>query len=253
MRVALSSVIAVAATAGVAVAGPDDLVSRPLVLAPGQLEAALTLETDLGPGTLHQPTSIAPDLWYGATDRLTLGLVHSANALGLVGDGDGWCPTLGCEQAYSDLGVDARWSLARGSFSAAARVRLVTRRWDPWLPSARVGALVRWQRGRVAIVADPQLQIGLLHTDLGNRAQLNVPLWIYVQPTCRWAPYLRTGVRGELAVFGDDWGVPAALGVRVAITPEVDLAAEAGLVRAGGPLNESKLRVAWISVDLRWP
>jgi hypothetical protein len=180
--------------------------------------------------------------------------VHSANALSLIEAGDGVCfggLAHGCEQAYSNLGVDARYALLRGEWSVAARVRLVTRRWTPWLPSVRLGALARWQRGRFAITSDPQLQIGLDNTDRGNRAQLNVPLWLAMQPASRWEIYFRTGVSAELAVFGDAWGVPAVVGVRTAITPRVDLALEGGFARAGGPLNESKLRVAWIAVDVR--
>lgn len=237
-----------------AAADPADVVSRPIVLDRGEAEGALTIETDLSSNAVGNQTSFAPDVWYGATGDLTIGIVHSANALSLVGAGDGVCLgglAHGCEQAYSNLGVDARWSLARGEWSAAARVRLVTRRWSPWLPSARIGALARWQRGRFAVTSDPQLQIGLDNTDRGNRAQLNVPLWLAVQPADHVAIYFRTGVSAELAVFGDAWGVPAVAGVRVAITPRIDVAAEGGFARAGGPLNESKLRVAWIAVDVR--
>jgi hypothetical protein len=234
----------------------DDLVSRPLVLDRGQLEAALTAEANLSVDQHWNPSALAPDVWYGLTDRLTIGVVHSGNALSQLDITDGWCfrgAEHGCGEAYTNLGVDARWSLAHGDVSAAARVRLVTRRWDPWLPSARVGALVRWQRGRFAITSDPQLQIGLLHTDQGNRLAFNVPVWLAVQPTCRWMLYLHTGPHGDLAVLRDGWGAPVAAGVRVAITPHIDVAAEAGFTRLLGPLNEGKLRAGWIGIDVRWP
>lgn len=233
-----------------------DVIDRPIVLPAGELEGRLTLETNLYSYSLWEPTSLAPDVWYGATRDLTIGIVHSADALSQVGTGDGVClggVAHGCEQAYSNLGLDARWALARGEWSAAARVRLVTRRWTPWLPSVRLGALARWRRGRVAITSDPQLQLGLDHLDEGNRAQVNVPLWIAIAPTCRSQVYLRTGVYGELAVFGDAWSVPATLGAKVAVSTHIDVAAELGFVRLGGPLDEGKLRVAWLSVAARWP
>ena len=255
MRAAVLLVICVAAAR--AAADPaDDLVGRPLVLPAGGVEGSIAVETGLSTNLEGEPTSIAPDLWYGATDRLTVGVVHSADALSLVGAGDGIClggAAHGCEQAYANLGLDARWSLARGEWSAAARVRVVTRRWTPWAPSVRIGALARWQRGRVAITSDPQLQIGLYDTDLGNRNAIHVPLWIAVQPASRAEVYLRTGVEGDIAVFGDAWGIPATIGARVAITCRVDLAAEGGLVRIGGPLGDAKQRVAWIAIRARWP
>ena len=233
-----------------------DVIDRPIVLDRGAIEGRLTLETNLYAYSMWRPTSLAPDVWYGVTPDLTVGVVSSADALSLVGTGDGLCfggNAHGCEQAYSNLGIDARWAIARGSFSAAARVRLVTRRWSPWLPSMRVGALARWQRGRFAITGDPQLQLGLDNTDLGNRAQVNVPLWLAVAPTCRSEVYLRTGVYGELAVFGDAWSVPAMAGAKVAVSTHIDVAAELGFERLGGPLDEGKLRVAWLSVAARWP
>jgi hypothetical protein len=256
-RVRAAVLLVIVATSARAAAEPaDDLVGRPLVLPAGGVEGSVAVETNLSTNLAGTPTSIAPDLWYGATDRLTVGVVHSADALSLVGAGDGLClggTAHGCEQAYSNLGLDARWSLARGAWSAAARVRLVTRRWSPWLPSVRIGALVRWQRGRVAVVSDPQLQIGLDNTDLGNRNAIHVPLWIRVQPAPRAELYLRTGVDGDLAVFDDVWAVPAMIGARVAITGHVDVAAEGGFVRAGGPLGDGKQRAAWIAIRARWP
>ncbi len=232
------------------------LIARPIVLDQGAVEGRLTLETNLYTYSQWKPTSLAPDVWYGVTPDLTVGVVSSADALSQVGPGDGVCFggfAHGCEQAYSNLGVDARWAIARGALSLAARVRLVTRRWSPWLPSVRVGALARWQRGRFAITSDPQLQVGLDNTDLGNRAQANVPLWLAVAPTCRSEIYLRTGVYGELAVFGDVWSVPALVGAKVAVSTHIDVAAEIGFERLAGPLDEGKLRMAWLAVAGHWP
>src|SRR5215831_12535101 len=36
------------------------------------------VETNLASGATGKPISLAPDLWYGASDKLTLGLVHSS-------------------------------------------------------------------------------------------------------------------------------------------------------------------------------
>ena len=243
-------------TAARAAADPDDLIARPLVLAPGEVEGALSIETNLSINAHWNPTSIAPDLWYGVTDRLTVGVVTSTAALSLVDKSGGWCfrgPDHGCADALVDLALEGRWSLLEGPLAAAVRVRVVSRRFAPWLPSLRLATRGRWRRGRFAITAEPQVQIGLAHTELGNRARVDLPIWLSVQPTCRWELFLHSGPGAELAIYHDAWAAPLALGVRAAVTPRIDVAAEGGLVRALGPLNEGKLIVAWLGVDVRWP
>ncbi|MCE9577315.1 MAG: hypothetical protein K8W52_29470 [Deltaproteobacteria bacterium] len=255
-------VLVALAVAALAAEARADVIGRPLVLAPGSIEGGVAVETNLAPRRVGKALSIAPDVLVGVTPRLTLGIVHSARALGLVATGDGLCLGgiyRGCNDAYKNLALDARWSIRAGragragGFALAAHGRALVRRFDPLLPSVRVGALARWRRGAFEVASDPYLQLGLWHRDRGNRAVIGVPLWLAVAPTCRWALYLHTGVRGEVAVFGDAWAVPIAVGTRVAVTPRVDVSAEGGFERLGGPLNTGNLRSAWIAVDLRWP
>ena len=246
---------AVLCTAGAASAAPDDVVARPLVLPRFGVEAAAVLELDVS-RRLGEPASLAPDVWFGATDDLTVGVVHSARALSIVDAGLGVCfrgEEHGCPRAYDNVGVEARWSLARGALAAAARGRFVVRTFDAWKPRFGAGALVRWSRGRLGITGDPALSVGLANRDEGNRAQLDVPLWLAVQPTCRWALHVRTGVHGSLATFGDTFEVPIGLGVTAAAHRRVDIAVEAAFRRLLGPLNDYKNRMAWVALTVRWP
>jgi hypothetical protein len=248
--------LAVAAAAAPAAASPDDVVARPLVLPRFGVEASAVLEMNLSTGRSYEPSSLAPDVWFGVTDDVTVGVVHSARALSIVDSGLGYCfrdEAHGCAAAYDNLGVDARWSLVRGELSAAARARFVVRTFDPWKPRLGAGGLVRWQRGRFAISSDPSLSIGLANRDRGNRAALDVPLWFAVQPTCRWALHLRSGVHGSLVTYGDTYEIPMGLGVTVSPHRLVDISAEAAFRRLLGPQNDFKTRAMWIAVTGRWP
>jgi hypothetical protein len=161
----------------------------------------------------------------------------------------------GCEHGiYDEVGLDSRYAFVHASgLALAARARFVSRSFDPWKPSVRVGALARWQRGRFAIVADPQLQLGLAHRDLGNRDWLRVPLWLAVQPAPHLSIALRTGIDGELVTFGDAFMIPIAFDVTVAVFDGMDVSFLAGFPNLIGPLNNLDARHAMFTVTWRGP
>jgi hypothetical protein len=254
--VAAAAIGAIARPARAEPARAEPVLGRPQVLTPGAVEVGVTLESNLDVRMIGTPLSLAPDVRVGVLPRLTLAVLHSARALGLVTSGDGIClggVAHGCGEAYRNLALDARWAVRSGPLALAAHAAIVVRRFEPLLPALRLGARVRWRRDRFEITADPYLQLGLWHRDQGNRAVLGVPLWFAIAPTCRWSIYVHTGPRGEVAVLGDAWALPLALGTRVAVSRRVDVAGEAGFERLGGPLNTGKLRSAWLAIDLRWP
>jgi hypothetical protein len=223
-----------------------------LVLPRHALEVDATVEVNAGTRAWGEPVSLAPDVWWGATDRLTVGVVTSARALSRVEPGDGLCLTgsaHGCDRLYDNLGVDGRWSVRRGALAVAARLRLVARSFAPLRPSLRPGALLRWRRGAVAVEADPYVQLGLANRDQGNRDQLAVPLWLRFQLGCRAAGWVQTGVRGELAGFAEKYAIPLALGAAVRLGP-VDVGAEVGAPALLGPQNQLRDRSAYVFV--RW-
>jgi hypothetical protein len=252
--VTTSALIALIALIDVAAASPDDLVARPLVLADGQLAVDASVEASLAPGRFAQPLSLAPDAWWGATPRLTVGVITSHRALDEIAAGGGLClrdTTHTCVATFEDVAVDARWSWRAGALAIAPRGRLLLRALSPLKPAITVGALIRWQAGRFAVIADPFLQLGIANRDQGNRAQLWLPLWLAIQPTCRWRVALHTGVHGELAVFGDAWRAPLALAVTARATDEVDVSVEAGFRSLGGPQNNLKDAAAIVTIGWR--
>jgi len=246
------AVVALLALAASAHAEPDDLVARPIVLAPGQLEAALVAEIDIAPGAVGTPTSLAPDAWYGVTERLTVGIVDSHSSIDRFDPGASFCLStmvLACDHTYSGSGVDARYLVLDGPFAIAPRARFLVRDIDPWKPALAFGALVRWTSGRFAVTADPYVQAGLAHVELGNRAELFVPLAFGVQPAAHWLVTLRTGYDSELDVWSDGYHIDAWLGATYAATAHLDVGAAAGFASVLGPQASGKERQVFVTLD----
>jgi hypothetical protein len=127
-------------------ADSSDIVSRSIVLPRGALAAELTVEANLAYSYKAAPLSLAPDLWWGATDALTLGLVHSNASLDRFDPGASVCvrtdDVLYCDSAYHGSGLDARYRVADdGAFELAPRARVLVRDTDPFKPALTIGAL----------------------------------------------------------------------------------------------------------------
>lgn len=246
--------LAVLAAPLAARASPDDLVTRPLVLAPGDLVARVAIELGLESGQFARPLSIAPDVWLGVTPRWTIGLVHSNESVDQIDARASLCfrgDALTCDHVYRGSGIDARWSWRAGALAVAPRARLLLRDTDPWKPAATLGALARWTRGRTAITSDPYLRLGLANQGLGNRAALFVPIWLGIQPTSGALISVHTGWDSELATWRDGWHVPVALEVAARATPHLDIGLAAGFPHLLGPQNNVKDRAMAATVEYR--
>jgi hypothetical protein len=252
----LRTLVALAALAAPSLAGahPDDLIARPLGLAPGALVARVVAEVNLEDGRFAAPLSIAPDVWIGVGAHLTIGLIDSNASIEQIDPRASFCfrgSALSCDRVYRGSGIDVLWSWREGALAVAPRARLLVRDLDPWKPAATLGALVRWTHGRYAITGDPYLRLGLANRDLGNRTTLVVPVALGIQPTCRWLLTLNTGWDGELATWRDGWHVPIALAAVARATPHVDLGLAAGFPHLLGPQNTPKLRAMSIVLEIR--
>jgi hypothetical protein len=191
------------------------------------------------------------------TRQLTLGVIDSNQTRDVYGTyGSGFPPASFCfnsENAvlaplacrghvFHGSGLDALWgAYDDGHWAIAPRVRLLLRDVDPDKPAMTIGALARWHHGRIAVWADPYLQIGFANQQDGNSAQLFLPIALTVQPACRWAIDLRTGWNAELDAL-DGYSVPGWLGARVVIPASFELGAAAGFPSLLGPQNNVKER-----------
>jgi hypothetical protein len=244
----------VLATVTVGHAEPRDLVTRPLVLDAGSIDARVTTEINLQKNRYGRPLSLAPDVWYGVTSRWTIGLIHSNPSVDRIDAGATFCLRrfqTRCDRLYRGSGIDVRWSWLTGPLSVAPRARLLLRDVDPMKPAITAGALVRWTRGRFAVESDPYLRLGLANRDLGNRAALVIPVLLAVQPACRWLLAIHTGWDGDLAVARDGYHIPFALVVRARATSHIEAGIEAGFTSLLGPQNNIKQRAALVTIGWR--
>jgi hypothetical protein len=230
----------------IAHADSDDLVGRSVVLAPGELEVNATLAFNMKKTREWEQYSLSPDVWFGVTRELTLGLVHSARSISELDANRPYCVS-GCDPDYLG-GLDARYRVHR---FVAARVRLLARDIDPWKPAATLGALVRWHHGRFGITADPYLRLGLQNRDLGNRATLLVPVQLAVQPTCKWVVGARLGYDSAIEVWRDGWRGQASVFAGAHPIEPLEISVEYGFRALFGPVHDGTERVLMISVGWR--
>ena len=233
-----------------ATADATDLVSQPLHPRRGQLWIAATIEADLSHNR-GGSRAIAPDLAYGITDETSLSLAHSARSIARIGSPAGLCyEACDYRPEYTVNALAHHALLRRPGLQLYAAGGFLLRDTDPWKPAALVGAAARWQRPRFPVETAPYLQLGLANTDQGNRHRLVVPVRAWVQPTCRWAIGLHTGIEGELAVFSDAYHGPFAGLVTAAPTPWLQVSLEAGFSSLLGPLNTASRRFVSLSLEL---
>jgi hypothetical protein len=232
--------------------------ANPFVLRDDQIHAVITTEIELAPRQFAKPWSLTPDVWFGVTPRLTLGLIHSNASVSRIGRGASFCfdhTIQGCQRTYRNAGLDARYAIRDdGSLAVAAHARFLIRDVDPaWKPAVTLGALVRWSHGRMAVTSDPYLRVGLANTDLGNRTALFLPLVFSVNIIERVAVNLHTGYDTDLAVWHDGFHIPLALSTRAHITETMELGLLGGFTSAFGPQDTLTRATLWFWLGWRSP
>lgn len=185
------------------------------------------VELSLSADAALEPVSVAPDVWYGVTPRLTAGLVHSSRATtGLVGfAGDGVClagEEGGCGAVYDRVGLLARLhvtdrvlAVAGAPISLGVDGGLVARSLEGSMFAVKVGALARWQRGRLTAELAPSLFIGVSERDLGNDERVHLPVSAAFAVTSRVAVIAQTGMVLRLAELRREAIVALSAGAQV--------------------------------------
>ena len=227
-RMRLVVVAAIVAAPTIAAAQP-----RPpgLTLPGGTVSATLTVELDASDGAFGEPTSIAPDLHYGATDDLTVSLVHSTFATtGFRGNaGRGVCITggeHGCPNVYDNVGVEGLYSLVRGPFALAANAGVHAWSLDAGHHAAKLGLKLRYKTGAVTIASAPSIFVALTERDDDVAAQPD-RLWLPVTAAYAVTPAasvgVGTGLKGPLDGFGDRHEVALGAFATYTISPALAL------------------------------
>lgn len=220
-----------------------------LTLQKGRAILDAFVEIGLSSGAAFKPVSITPDIWYGVTDDITAGVVHSATgASGFIGGvGDSLCltgATSGCPDFYRNVGFEGRYRIKMGGIALAADGGLyVLHLTDPTVLSLKVGAIGRWHSGPLAIEASPNLFIGLNNRSssntggivvAGNSDILNLPATALYAITPVITLAAQSGFVLPLENTGDFYAIPLSIGAHYHVNDQLNVSVAFSLPRLVG-------------------
>lgn len=133
----------------------------------GTVDVSLTIESRAD----GQRASLAPAVWYGLSDRLTLGLASDYSSRDRFGAGRGLC-LAGCQPAdpaFAGLDVAARFPLVYGPSRLTGEVATDIAGWSPARAALRMSVLGERRGDAVYARLRGELSIGLLGRADGNR------------------------------------------------------------------------------------
>ena len=187
------ALVATSLAAGSAAAQSEAVTTEQQMTLPGaRFFAQVFFEASLSKDNAFKPFSLAPDLWYGINDQITVGLVHSGRgSTGLYGGaGNGLClagEDNNCPDVYGNVGLDGRYHFYRsGGVTLSGEGGLFAGPFDPFTAALKLGVVGRWQAGAIAIDAGPNLFAGLSEREpegdadvaigTNNKETLNIPI-----------------------------------------------------------------------------
>ena len=191
-------------------------------------------------------------MWYGATDELTVGLVHSSlGTTGFIGGvGQALClsgDANGCDGVYPGAGVEVRYKLKPREFAWAVSGGLYAQDFDPLQLAIKLGAVGRWEQGKLAVELAPSLFVGFTHRDVdlannvlrSNGETLLVPVTGFYTVAPKIAVALQLGLVLPFEHTGDNYAVPVSISGHYQIdnSASVNLALALPRLVAGSPLD----------------
>jgi len=200
-----------------------------LTLPKGRLLLDASIVASLVSGAVFKPFSVSPDLWYGVTDDITVGLVHSSAGVGgfLGIPGSSLCLSGsggGCADVYPDVAIDGRYKLKTGSLAVAADGGLFIRHFgDPFQLALKLGAAARWHSGKLAVEVDPNLIFGFTERDAGNGDFLDLPATVFYAITPMISAAVQTGFFVPFQNTGDAYAIPLSIGAHYHVNESLNV------------------------------
>lgn len=220
------------------------------------LIAGSTASFNLSDGAEGEPITIAPSIWYGVSDKITIGLTHDLGsttwsprplaAPGICVTGtDG-----GCVEVYENLGLSGLVSLAQGKFSAAAHIGADVGKFDPFILSARVGLLGHYAaHEKFSIVFDPRVTFGITERDapstagLNNKERFDVPVYGWINVAPQFGAYVHIGFNAPFDGLDEAYRIPVGAGFTYKVNQQFSAGADFHFLNLIGKDGDEKLRV----------
>jgi hypothetical protein len=210
---------------------------RPITLSKGMLLLHGDLVANLSSGHGGKPIWLTPNVYFGATDDLTIGVAGNTDAE-FFPIGGGFCfgGTYCSNHVLNKGSVDLLLSLLRASGSAMAlHAGADITNFSPFQLAVRGGVLMRFTlAGPLALLADPWVSVYVLQREPGAQEFLNVPLRLGFQVNDQVNAGLATGLNAPLDTFSTAYAIP--VGVMVLLTPnqKLDVGFDFTLANVGG-------------------
>ncbi len=184
----------------------------------GGISVHVALQVGLLESNVGDPLSLSPDVWYGVSDKLAVGLTHSI--YGLTGFWSGLTPSSlciagdACGDVYSNGGLQAKFGLSQsGGMSLSAIGGVIYNVADPFRLGLRAGVDGMWSSGQISVAFTPSLYIGLNERDTaGNKEALMLPVAFMFGLSEQLHLGAQTGLIGPLDGLGDSFRIPLAFG-----------------------------------------
>jgi hypothetical protein len=217
-----------------------------VVLPAKRLYARATLDLDLSSESAFDPVSLSPDVFYGVTPALTVGLIHSfLGSLGFMGRAGSSLCLAGdkCDGIYNGVGVDGRYHIAGGKVAAAANFGLFVDDFDPFRLVVKLGVIGRFRpkpASKLAVDFAPALFIGLTEREpammggAGNKEVLAVPATVLYAATPQITAMVQTGLFLPFEAAGQLYFVPLTLGASYEVNKQISATASFSLMHLLG-------------------
>ncbi len=227
----------------------------PIGVAKGKISIWADVGINLSADAIAKPFSIAPDVWYGVSDKLAVGLAHSGyGANGFIGStGAGLClanEENGCVSVYNNLALLGKYAVvAEPALSVVVNGGVVVPGIkDMLLAGLKAGADIGYATGKIMILASPILYIGVTERDY-NKESLHVPVMVGYMVSNKLHAGVQTGIAGPLDGFGDAFRVPVTLGGMYAVSPKISAGAGFSFFNLAGKGGSADSRALNIFVN----
>jgi hypothetical protein len=227
-----------------------------LTNAAGQVSVSVNLAINLSKDAVAKPINIVPNIYYGVTDKLSVGITHGALP-GFPPAAGGIClggTARGCPKVYNNLNLDVLASLMRqAGLELAFHGGLDFRQFsDPMQVALRVGAAVKFGTGPIGILFDPSVQIALNNrTNSLTKEFISVPLHVGFQATPVLSIGALTGLYGFTPSFGDRYIVPVAVDAGFSVNRSSDVGAQFVFLNLAGKGSTADLRSLILTYNFR--
>lgn len=237
-----------------------------MTLPQGAILIQAFLQVNMSTDLVAKPVSLAPDIWYGVNDDLTVGVIHSGQAgSGLWGGvGQGLCLTgeeNGCAKLYNSVGLDARYHIyASGGMTAAIDGGLFAKTIDPFALSLKLGLTGRWQGGALGLEFGPNVAIGLTEREgsaegevvvVGNQEVATIPVNVLYGISDQLGILAQVAATLPFDSLGDTYTIGVSAGVKYMVSQQlgVDLAFSLPFIAGGADGAGADFRTLTLGVS----